>query len=332
MHKIKVLITGGAGFIGFHLASYLNSKENYQVDIIDNLSRGKPDAGFRQLVKRENIRFIKADLLKLGAYHKLDSYYDYIYHLCAVVGVRNVMAAPDKVLRVNILPTLYILDWIRKTQKRLKKFLFLSTSEVYSGTLKHYGIKIPTDESVELCLDDIRSPRTTYALSKLVGESACFAYFSGNKFPFTIVRYHNVYGPRMGYEHVIPELFCRAQAARKCLRVYSPRHTRSFCYVADAIKATIRLAEAKNTRGEIFHVGNGAEEIRIKDLAKKICILLNKTLKIEPMPEQAGSPVHRCPDTRKMYQAVRFIPGVTLDDGLNRTWDWYRSHLKKVIK
>ncbi len=323
----KVLITGGAGFIGFHLADYLCAKKKYKIHIVDNLSRGKLDQELRGLIKKGSIKFIKKDLTQKDSFRTLDCDYDYIYHLSAIVGVRNVVNDPGQALFVNINAILNLLEWINKAQVHLKNLLFTSTSEVYAGTLKHYKEAVPTDENINLCLDDIGSARTAYALSKIIGEFACLNYFKIHSIPSTIVRFHNVYGPRMGYDHVMPELMIKAKKSRKFLEVFSANHSRAFCYVLDAVRATVMLTENKGSVGQIFNVGNSSEEIKIKELAKKIIKLINPSLKIKVMPNQAGSPLRRCPDIGKLQFATGFKPLVSLSNGIKLTWDWYKNHL-----
>lgn len=320
----KVLITGGAGFIGYHLAEEL-LRRGCRIDIADNLSRGEFDRDLKRLIRRPNVRFIKADLTDPKAYKKLGKVYDYIYHMAAIVGVKRVIERPDRVLYINIGSVLNLLEWIRTTQKDLKRLLFASTSEAYAGSIKCCNIPVPTGEDVMLCLEDISMPRTTYALSKIVGEAACFSYLN-NKTPFTIVRYHNVYGPRMGYSHVIPELMVKARKADRCLEVFSVNHTRAFCYISDAVAATIGLAESKPSLGKIVNVGNSDEEITIKDLAQRIIGLVNPVLKIKPLGNQAGSPERRCPDIRRLKRATGFKPKVSLDEGIRLTWQWYEAN------
>jgi len=319
----KILITGGAGFIGFHLAEYLSRKKEYKIHLADNLSRGRFDEELKELIKKRGIKFIKKDLTRKNSFRSLDNDYDYIYHLSAVVGVRNVVHYPERVLFVNIVTILNLLEWANKTQKNLKHLLFTSTSEVYAGTVKYYKASVPTNENVNLCLDDIASPRTAYALSKIVGESACLNYFRRKGIPLTIVRFHNVYGPRMGYDHVMPELMIKAKNSNKYLEVFSATHTRAFCYVSDAIRAMAGLVENKRRLGQIFNVGNSGEEISIGRLAKKIIQLINPELKIKVMPAQLGSAKRRCPDINKLQDAINFKPEVSLSEGIKLTWGWY---------
>lgn len=321
----RILVTGGAGFIGYHLANRLSNKKNHEIYVVDNLSRGSRDTELSALINKRNVKFIEADLTRGDSYKLLNGSYDYVYHFAGVVGVKNTIRKPDRVLYVNIVSTLNLLEWIRMSQKGIKKLLFASTSEVYAGTLKHYGIPIPTDEGVNVCLDNVASSRTTYALSKIAGESACFNY-SKYDIPFVIIRYHNVYGPRMGYSHVIPELILKARRSKKYLGVHSVNHTRTFCYVSDAIEATVNIAASKDSSGQIFNVGNDNEEITIGGLAKKIIGIINPALKIKPLSDESGSPSRRCPDINKLKRAINFQPKICLDKGIKLTWEWYRQH------
>lgn len=324
----KILITGGAGFIGYHLAERL-SQGRSRIDLVDNLSKGGFDRDLTRLVKKPNVRFIKADLTDPGSYKLLRKSYDYIYHMAAIVGVRKVIERPDRVLYINIVSILNLLEWIRKSQRNLKRLLFASTSEAYAGTMRYCDAPVPTGEDIILSLEDIRMPRTTYALSKIVGESACFSYLKG-KALFTIVRYHNVYGPRMGYSHVVPELMVKAKRNKRYLEVFSVGHTRAFCYISDAVIATIGLAESKLSSNQIFNVGNSDEEITIKGLAQRISKFVNPSLKIKPLGNQEGSPARRCPDIGKLKRAIRFKPEISLDEGIRLTWQWYNDADKKI--
>ena len=325
---IKVLVTGGAGFIGFHLVKYLIKKTGYEVHLVDNLSRGKMDSDLKELLNFSSVHFTQADLTDCRAFSLFDSDYNYIYHLAAIIGVKNVLEHPDNVLYVNAISLLNLLEWIKNHKENLKRLLFTSTSEVYAGTLKHYGIPIPTPETVNLTVEDIYAPRTTYALSKMYGESACLTYASKYHIPVTIVRYHNVYGPRMGFSHVIPELFVRASREKEQLGVYSVNHTRAFCYVDDAIEATVKLAESEQSINEIVHVGNSKEEISIEQLAKYIIDMINPSLLLKPLGEQEGSTSRRCPDTKKLEQLTGFTPKISLQEGLKKSWGWYQNHIK----
>jgi nucleoside-diphosphate-sugar epimerase len=326
--KKRILVTGGAGFIGYHLCRHLLSRGDCKIDIIDNLSRGSMDRDLSLLLKNRDAAFTRIDLADGGSFGRMKQRYDHIYHLAAVIGVDNVRNDPVGTLHTNTVAALNLLKWIHERQKRVKGVLFSSTSEVYTGTSKHYGVKVPTDEKVNLCLEGIESARATYSLSKMVGESACLNYFRMYKLPATVVRFHNVYGPRMGYSHVIPELMSRAKKGGSFLDVYSPGHTRAFCYVSDAVRGMVALMSEKRARGHIFNIGDDSEEIAMKSLAARISDLVHPGLKIRPRPATPGSVERRCPDIRKIRNFAGYDPKVRLKEGLELTWQWYRKNTR----
>ena len=320
----KVLITGGAGFIGFHLAKFLNDKRCH-VDLIDDLSRAVKDIELENILKNDNVSLIKLNLLDLdnNLFLKIRDDYDYIYHFAAIVGVNHVTKSPYNVLSKNY----SLLDntlKIGKFQKNLKKFVFASTSEVYSGTLANYGLKFPTSEQTPLAINLLREGRSTYMLSKIYGESMC--YHSG--LPITIVRPHNFYGPRMGVSHVIPELFKKVvEQKTKELQVFSVNHSRTFCFIEDAINMMYQLAISPNTVNEVYNVGNDDEEIKIGDLANKIINLADKKITVIPKPATKGSPSRRLPSIEKAKKAISYDKQFSLDDGLEVTYNWYMNNV-----
>lgn len=321
----KILITGGAGFIGFHLAKRLSS--NNAVVIVDNLSRGRMDRDFADLLKHRNITFKNADLTSPETYHALERDFNYIYHLAAVIGVRNVEENPDRVLFVNALSSLYLFEFA-KEMKGLKKIFFSSTSEIYAGTLKHFGVEVPTKEDVPLTLDDIQKPRTSYMLSKMYGEAICFNYNLKYDIPFTIGRYHNVYGSRMGFLHVVPEMFYKLQN-NTLIEVPSPEHTRAMCFVGDAVEMTILACESEQTTREVLNIGNQDQEIKIIDLVKLIAKIMDREIEIKRMPDAIGSPARRCPDISRFRQLIGYSPIFPLEQGIRLTYDWYKDKLNQ---
>ena len=181
------------------------------------------------------------------------------------MGVANVLEAPDRVLRRNVELLVSALEFAAR-QSDLERFVFASTSEVYAGTLELGTLPLPTPEDAPLTVPDPRLPRTSYMLSKIFGEAMSFQ--SG--LPVTVVRPHNVYGPRMGLAHVIPELLQRAHDAEDGgrLGVHSVEHRRTFCHVSDAIEMITRAAQAPHGVGETLNVGAQAPEISIGELAE----------------------------------------------------------------
>ena len=319
----RVLITGGAGFIGLHLAQRL-ADLGYTIDLHDNFSRGADDAELRDLLEHGQVSLVIGDLLRPDGLAGVRGAFDYAVHLAARVGVRNVVADPERTLIDNVTMLHHILRWARD-QTALRRFLFFSTSEVYAGAEAAGLLPIPTPEDAPLVLPSLSEARSAYALSKIVGESLC--HYAG--VPYTILRPHNVYGPRMGMDHVIPELLRRAYDAPDGgeLSVYSVEHRRTFCFVADAVEL-IRLAlEAPGAAGRTLNLGAGAPEVTIGHLATLVAQVVGKELTIVPLPPTPGSPSRRQPDMSLAAAVTGFRAQVDLEEGVTRTFDWYREHL-----
>ncbi len=323
----KILITGGAGFIGYHLARTLAKNQAIRITLADNLSRGRIDAELKQLLRRPNVRLISCDLTDPRAFKKLGGGYDHVYHLAALLGVERVVRSPHEVLRINSLSTLHLLEWF--VHGGGKKLLFSSTSEAYAWTQHFYKLPIPTPEDVPLALTDLSEPRSTYAASKIFGEIAVTQFCTQYKKPFVITRYHNVYGPRMGYEHVIPQLIQRALKKPRTFPIWSARHRRAFCYVDDAVNATIRSMKASGAKGLVFNVGNDLEEITITDLGKKILSKLRIRSALKPLSNRHDPIVRRCPNIQRARKLLKYKPAISLDEGLNLTIAWYIQHNRK---
>jgi nucleoside-diphosphate-sugar epimerase len=320
----KALVTGGLGFIGFHLSRRL-IEEGFEVHAIDNGERGVLDADIDALSRDgSRYRFIRADLLQGKELDELSDDYELVFHLAAIVGVGNVARQPYRVLCDNIAILVRMLDWCQR-QRKLERFVFPSTSEVYAGTLQMFGVQIPTPERTPLTVTALDRPRTSYLLSKIYGEALCHHA----RLPVTIVRPHNVYGPRMGMAHVIPELLERAHRAPDGgrLTVYSPNHSRTFCYIDDAVELLLRLATASAAAGATFNLGSPDEETVIADLAALIIRTVRKRLDIVPGPDTEGSPARRRPDVSLAIATTSYVPHVRLSEGLQRCYAWYRANM-----
>ena len=319
----RILITGAAGFIGYHLAERLSEESTNHLVLADNFARGREDEDFQALLQRPNTKSITVDLTDRASFQLLDADFDEVYHLAAIIGVSNVMERPYEVVRVNGLATLNLLDWFCAGSAR--KLLFSSTSEAYAWTQHFHALPIPTPEDVPLALTEIRNPRSSYAGSKIFGELAVTHACASAGKTFTIVRYHNVYGPRMGFEHVIPQLGQRVCRGQDPLIVYSADHSRAFCYVGDAIDATIAAMESSAGDGETFNVGN-ENEVTIADLAGRILKLAGKITPIEAQTAAHDPIIRRCPKMSKARQLLDFTAQTTLDDGLAKTLAWYQPY------
>jgi UDP-glucose 4-epimerase/UDP-glucuronate decarboxylase len=321
----KVLVTGGVGFIGYHLSKHL-AKEGDEVTIVDNLFRGKMDNELKEIIKMENVKYIEADLTNYNSFEKMDEDYDYVYHLAAINGTKYFYEIPDKVLRINILSTINVLDWFVKSE--CKKILFTSSSETYAGAMRKFELDIPTPEDIPLCIEEVKNPRWSYAGSKIIGELLFINYAKKHDFDMTVVRYHNIYGPRMGYEHVIPEFLLRIYKKIDPFPVYG-NTSRAFCYMDDAIEATELVMKNKNCNGEIINIGNDLEEINMVDLAKTMFEVLEFNAKIEIRSTPKGSVDRRCPDIKKLKKLTGYKPKISLKEGIELTHRYYYKYFKK---
>ncbi|MBI3251930.1 MAG: NAD-dependent epimerase/dehydratase family protein [Candidatus Omnitrophica bacterium] len=312
----KVLITGGAGFIGLHLARRLVGR--YQVDLVDNFARGENDTDLQAVLRSSDVHLMQKNLLDDGALKDLGNDYVFIYHLAAIIGVAHVAQAPYRVLDENTLLLSRVIELARR-QAALERLVFASTSEVYAGTLEHFGLPFPTPEETPLAVADLSRPRTTYMLSKIHGEALCHH----SQVPFSIVRPHNVYGPRMGNNHVIPELVARLSRSSE-VKVFSPHHQRVFCYIDDAVALIERIAESREARGGTFNIGSPGPEICMKDLAALIARVMEKNARIVEGEVTQGSPARRFADIEKTVRLTGHKTWVGLEEGVRRTYEWYK--------
>jgi len=319
----KVLILGGAGFIGFNIAKHLTENRDYQITIADNFMKKNRDAEFDQLVSEYNIKVIEDDFSYPEAYEKLDNNYDQVYMMAAFVGVDNANNKPHEVIRINTSLTLYTLEWIRRST--IGKVVFASTSENYAGTIDAFGYTIPTPEEVPLTIQNIAHPRFTYAVTKILGESGFLNYAKMLGFETTIIRYHNVFGPRMGFNHVIPHLVIRFRNGEDPFKVYGHDQTRDFCYITDAVLGTVLAMETPGTHGEIYHLGTQVE-ITIGELIHYTGELMNFKGTYINAPTYPGSVSRRSPDTTKSKKQLGFSAKVSWQEGLKKTVDWYNQY------
>jgi UDP-glucose 4-epimerase len=324
----KVLIAGGAGFIGQPLATALVSS-GAEVHIIDNHSRHERDDTLAPLLAGGHARFDEIDLLNPSAIDSLNVDYTIIINLAAILGVESVLRRPYQTLRDNVLMQEALIR-LGKRQKSLQRFLFTSSSEVYAGSLVNMDMPIPTPENFPLCLTALNEPRTSYMLSKICGEA--MLHYSG--LPFTIVRPHNIYGPRMGMSHVIPQLFAKAFKASpsSAIEVFSPDHRRCFCYIDDAIEMLMGVLETSSTCGEVLNLGADSPEITMKELGEMIIAIVGKELSIKRGSVTAGSPARRAPAMTRMVEATGRVARTPLQEGLRRTYEWYRRQWSSELQ
>ena len=316
----RILILGGAGFIGHHLAARL-AGDGHALTLVDDLSRGRADAALEALRARGRVVFQQADLTRPGVLDGLARDWEQVYMLAAVVGVRNVERDPARVIRVNTLALLNVLAWL---PGRGETLFFSSTSETYAGGVSNGTVPVPTPEDVPLSVPDPAGPRWAYAASKILGEAAVLHEARARGLRVVVARFHNVYGPRMGADHVIPELSLRALRREDPFRLYGAEQRRAFCHVTDAVEAMTRLMTAEAAWGRVVNIGNDAEETRIGDLARLVLDTAGFAPTIEPVPAPAGSVERRCPDLTRLRALTGFQPKMGLAAGVRDTFDWYR--------
>lgn len=321
----RVLVTGGAGFVGLHLARRLLEDPGTELVLADDFSRGVQDGDLAALLAAGRVRLVAADLTRPADWRRLGAGYDEVFHLAAVIGVRHVLERPAAVVRVNALSTLAMLEWL--TGGGGRRLVFTSTSEAYAWTQRFHPLPVPTPEDVPLALTDLADPRSSYAGSKIFGELAVTQMCAASEVPFSVVRFHNVYGPRMGTDHVIPELFLRASRGDDPLTVYSPGHRRAFCYVADAVEATLAAMRVPEAVGQTFNVGDDREEVEIIELARRIVARTGRSPALAGAPAANDPVARRCPDITRARRLLGYEPRWDLDAGLDATLAWYGERL-----
>jgi len=301
-NKKTILITGASGFIGNALYARLNN-ENYNIIGLDNFFRGK---------NLKNQTIIKGSIFDKKILKKLIRKSDIIIHLVAINGTRNFYNIPDKVFEVSIRGAMILYDCLNEIGDKNKKILLASSGEVY-GEPK----KIPTDEKVSLVVKDIFNNRYSYGGGKICQDLIARYLISKVVKQCIIFRPHNVYGPNMGFDHVIPELMIKSLKAKNKITIEgSGKETRSFCYIDDFINGLIILIKKKISGFNIFNIGND-REISINNLTKLIIKNSKKNLLIKNKKLRTGSSKRRCPDIKKIKR-LGYKPIVSLETGIEK--------------
>lgn len=312
---MKILITGGAGFIGSHLAEKL-LKEGHEVGVIDNLSTGKY-SNIIQLIKNPKFSYKIDSILNRDVLEKMISNSDQIYHMAAAVGVKYIIDNPLLSLRTNIVGTENVLEFANKYKK---KVLIASTSEIYGKS-----DKIPFKEEDDRLLGSTHISRWSYSSAKAIDEFLALAYHREKKLPVVIVRCFNTVGPRQTgqYGMVIPKFVHNALLNHPITIFGDGKQSRCFCDVEDVTDGMMKLMNNKKAEGQIFNIGNDVD-ITIEELAKKIKQMTNSRSKIEYLDyadayeEGFEDMRHRKPDLTKVRESIDFKPKFNLDQMLQR--------------
>lgn len=307
---MRVLITGGAGFIGSHLAEALSGRGD-EVLILDDLSTGSME-NIRHLKNNPGVHYWIDSVMNKPLLAELVDESDVVIHLAAAVGVRLIVESPVRTIETNVRGTELVLQ---AAQKKKKLVFIASTSEVYGKSAQ-----IPFCEDGDLVMGPTEKGRWSYAASKALDEFLAFAYWKEKKLPVVVGRFFNTIGPRQigRYGMVVPN-FVRQALDNKPITVFGTgNQSRCFCYVGDVVAALLKLIESSNAVGQVFNIGS-SEEISIEGLAERIRKRLNSKSEILHIPydqayeEGFEDMMRRVPSTKKIQQSIGWQPSTSLD-------------------
>jgi nucleoside-diphosphate-sugar epimerase len=322
----RILVTGGSGFIGSGLVKALVRK-GHHVRVLDDNSRGNA----RRLGEVANdIEFIAGDIRDAAVVDRAPQSMEEVHHLAYVNRTQFFYTQPDLVLDVGVRGMVNVIDACRK--HRIGTLVLASSSEVYQTPPR-----IPTDESAPLTIPDPLNPRYSYGGGKLISELMAINFGRKQFDRVLIFRPHNVYGPDMGWEHVIPQLALRLDATTRSQPAGtlkfeiqgSGKETRSFCFIDDLVAGVMVMLKKGEHLG-IYHVGT-TEEISIADLARLIAEIRGRDIELITSRSMPGGTARRCPDISKLA-GLGYKPRVLLDEGLKPTLDWYWSNIQLAPK
>ncbi len=291
---MKYLITGSAGFIGYHLVKKLLKDDKNFIYAIDKKKLN---------LKHKNLKVITSNINSLQKFPKVDI----VFHLAAFNGTKYFYSKPFNVINENILSTLKLVKYYRG--KKLIKFITAGSSEAYAGAqIIKQKKNILHNEEEPIIFQDIKNPRWSYSTSKFMSEILTI----NSGIPYQILRYFNVYGPRQK-DHFIPEFINRIK--KKKYELYGFKNKRSFIYIDDAIEATIKVSKIKK-KNEIINIGSDIESkiINVAKLIMKIFKIDNKKLKLFSAPK--GSVLKRRPDIKKLQRIIGKKKFLSLEDGI----------------
>ncbi|MCC7355364.1 MAG: NAD-dependent epimerase/dehydratase family protein [Anaerolineae bacterium] len=319
---MRILVTGGAGFIGSHLVDRLLAQE-HTVSALDNLSTGRPE-NLSHLCSHAAFQLVQGDILDVGLVDRLVAEADMVYHLAAAVGVAHVVRDPLGGLRTNVRGTENVLEACARYRRPV---LLASSSEVYGRSRR-----IPFREDGERILGPTTVTRWAYATAKAVDEHLALAYASQEGLRVSIVRYFNTYGPRLdpqGYGSVIARFVGQALRGEPLTVHGDGKQTRSFTYVDDTVSGTILAATKDEGAGEIFNIGS-RRETSVRELAEQILVVTGSRSPIIFLPHEQvygarfEDPPRRRPSVRKAARLLGFRARIPMEEGLRRTLEYFQ--------
>jgi UDP-glucose 4-epimerase len=319
---MNFLITGGAGFIGSHLAEKL-LEEGHQVYIIDDLSTGSIE-NIEHLKQCKNFHYVIDTIMNSPVLAELIDKSDIVFHLAAAVGVMLIVESPVHTIETNIKGTEEVL---KNANKKKKKVIIASTSEVYGKS----AVSLFKEDG-DLVLGPTTKSRWSYACSKAVDEFLAFAYWKEKGLPIVIIRFFNIVGPRQTgrYGMVIPR-FIKQALSNKPITVFgNGRQSRCFAHVKDAVDAIIKLSQIEEAVGEVINLGSD-EEVTIEALAKKIKELTKSKSDIQYVPyneayeEGFEDMMRRVPNLTKIKKLIGYSPKYSLEDIIKDVIGYYKA-------
>ena len=312
MKKKTVLVLGGSGFIGAEICNTLSLTEN--VICADNYSRNEQKVNINN-----DVDHCEVDITNFNMVNSVCKHVDAVINLAFINGTKNFYERPREVFKVALDGQMNVIKSL--DENNIRRFVYASSSEVYQ-TPKI----VPTPEEVPLVVPDIYNPRYSYGGGKIVGELMCMHYLP-KRVNYQIFRPHNIYGPNMGYEHVIPEFIRKINTAKansenliKIKVQGKGESSRSFCYIKDFGNA-FRLIWEKGSNNQIYNIGND-HEVKIKEILDLLVKINGKEYLLDSETLPKGSTLRRCPDITKLKK-LGYSPFYTIKDGLQKTNDWY---------
>jgi UDP-glucose 4-epimerase len=320
---VKALLTGGAGFVGSHLAERLLGL-GHEVIVLDNLSTGSI-SNIEHLKGAKSFSYVIDSVTNEPLLAELIDRSDVVFHLAAAVGVKLIVEQPVHTIETNVHGTEVVL---KHANKKKKLVFILSTSEVYGKSAD-----VPFREAADLVLGPTLKHRWAYACSKMIDEFLALAYWKEKKLPVVVVRLFNTVGPRQTgqYGMVLPTFVRQALAGQPITVFGDGTQSRSFTYVGDVVDALIALASEPRAVGEVYNIGN-IDEISIKDLAERVKKMTGSQSPIQLIPYdeayEAGfeDMPRRVPDLTKLNALIGYQPKVRLEEIIQRVIDHAREH------
>jgi nucleoside-diphosphate-sugar epimerase len=325
---MKALITGGAGFVGSHLAEALLARGD-TVHVLDNLSTGAMD-NIGHLKGNERFHYLIDSVMNERVVAEVIDRVDVVYHLAAAVGVKLIVESPVNTIETNVHGTEMVL---KVASKKKKKVLVASTSEVYGKSEE-----VPFREDADLVLGATTKGRWSYACSKAIDEFLALAYWKEKGLPVVVFRLFNTVGPRQTgrYGMVIPNFVKQALQGHPITVFGDGTQSRSFTYVSDVVDALVKLAEHPDAVGQVLNIGNDHEEISILELAQRVKARTGSKSAIELVPydeayeEGFEDMPRRVPDLTKIRRLLGYEPRVHLDEILDRVAQYFTSDRARV--